>query len=297
MGLRIASGASFLRAIQTARSVELTASLLTRGKHGVVAALEAGAQRGARVRVRLEYDPYDPGGSGGRERANAALVTELAAHDIDAALVKSEPAAPLHLKAAIADGRLFLDDRNWLADGRDAIVTTRDSVDVNAVRAAMRGDRGEPAHVAVRKREALALEADTIARAAGAGIAAQSESFGRGVVARALWERACAGESVRLLVSSRDIQTEGETRILASLSAAGAQVRVENGGHNEKLCVAGDRAWLGSANATAGFPDTIDWGAQTRAASVVKTLRARFERNWQAARPYRKMPLPPLSFS
>jgi phosphatidylserine/phosphatidylglycerophosphate/cardiolipin synthase-like enzyme len=286
MGVRIASGASFLRAIKTARSIELTASLLTRGKGGVVAALEAAAQRGARVRVRLESDPYDPEGSGGRERANAAIVSELRVYGIDAALVKSAPGAPLHLKAAIADGRLFLDDRNWPADGRDVIAATRDSADVIAVRAAMRGDRAEPAHIAVRKREALAMEADTIARAEGGEIDVQSESFGCGVIARALLERAKAGEPVRLLVSSRDIQGAREARLLASLRAAGAQVRVASGGHDQKLCVAGDRAWLGSANATAGFPDTIDWGARTRAPSAVKALRARFERTWQAARPY-----------
>lgn len=226
------------------------------------------------------------------ERANAAAVTELQRNGIDAALVQSEPAAPLHLKAAIVDGRLFLDDRNWLADGRDAIASTRDCADVIAVRKAMRGNRGKPAQVAVRKREALAMEADMIARAGGGGIAAQSESFGSGVVARALLEATRAGEPVRLLVSSRDVHGAREARVLASLSVAGAQVRVVSEGYSEKLCVAGDCAWVGSANATAGFPDTIDWGARTRAPSAVNTLRARFERNWQAARPLRRMPLP-----
>jgi hypothetical protein len=73
---------------------------------------------------------------------------------------------------------------------------------------------------------------------------------------------------------------------LAQLSAAGAEVRVESGRHDEKLCVAGNRAWIGSANATTGFPDTVDWGVRTHAASAVDRLRATFERNWRAAKPY-----------
>lgn len=272
MGLRIISGTSFLRAIKRARTLELTASLLERGNGAVFTALEAAAQRGARVRVRLEADPYDPRGSGGKARANAAAVTELRACGVDAALVASGPAAPLHLKAAIVDGRLFLDDRNWLADGRDVIAAI--------------GGVADAAHIAVRKGEATAMEADVIARAGRGAIAAESESFGSGVVARALVERAKAGAAVRLLISSSDFRGAPEARVLARLCASGAQVRVESGGSSGKLCVAGACAWVGSANATAGFPDTIDWGARTRAASAVNTLRARFERNWQAARPY-----------
>jgi len=275
-----------LLALESARTVDLTASLLARGKKGVLAALETAAERGARVRVRLESEPYDPSGSGARARANASMVAEMREHGVDAGLAQGDPAAPLHLKAAIVDGRLFLDDRNWLADGRDTIVTTRDAGDAAAVRAAMRGERGKPAGIAIRKREALALEADTIRRSGSGEVAVESESFGSGVVADALLERAKAGEAVRLLVSSRDIHGEREARVLERLRAAGAQVRVESGGRDEKLCVAGERAWVGSANATTGFPDTVDWGARTGSASMVGVLRSTFERNWAAARPY-----------
>ena len=224
--------------------VDLTASLLARGEKGVLAALE---NRSRRARGAGSGAPWNQirttqAAPEAERGANASMVAEMHEHGIDAGLAQGEPAAPLHLKAAIVDGRLFLDDRNWLADGRDTIVTTRDVGDAAAVRAAMRGKRGKPAGIAVRKREALALEADTIRRAGSGGVAVESESFGSGVVADALLERAKAGEAVRLLVSSRDIHGEREAWVLERLGIAGAEVRVESGDRDEKLCVAGDCA-------------------------------------------------------
>jgi PLD-like domain len=281
----IVSGKVFLDALGRARSVELTSSFLPQGKLGVVAALERAAERGAHVRVHLEPEPYDPGGLGARARANEAMIAELRAHGVDAALAVEMPNAPLHLKAAVVDGRAFLDDRNWLADGRDTIVFVHGAHETAAVRAAIRGGYAADDHVAVRKREALALEADTIDCAVH-GISVESESFGSGVVARALLARACAGESVRLLVSSRDVRSMREVTVLSRLEVEGVKVRVEGGGDNEKFCIAGDRVWVGSANATGGFPDTVDWGVRTRAKDVVHTLRAVFERHWNHAKAF-----------
>jgi phosphatidylserine/phosphatidylglycerophosphate/cardiolipin synthase-like enzyme len=280
----LVSGRFFLDALGRARSVELTSSFLPQGKAGVMAALERAAERGADVRVHLEPEPYDSGGAG-RAAANEAMVAELRAHGVDAGLAVEMPNAPLHLKAAVVDGRAFLDDRNWLADGRDTIVFVRGAHETAAVCAAMCGGYIADDHVAVRKREALALEADMIDRATH-GVVVESESFGSGVIARALLACARAGESVRLLVSVRDVRSAREVAVLSRLEAEGVRVRVEGAGDNEKFCISGDRVWVGSANATGGFPDTVDWGVRTRARGLVHALRVVFERNWSHAKAF-----------
>jgi hypothetical protein len=288
MAVRLTSNEAFLRVLDRAASVELVASLLPHARHGVIPALERAAERGACVEVRLEAEPYDPGGRRGAARANRAMVAELRAHGVDARTVSSAPDAPLHIKAAIVDGRLFLDDRNWVLAGGDTIVATNDAADIAAVRAAMHGHAPHTdVGVAVRKGEALALEADIILRSPPkAEIAVESESFGVGVIASALLRRARDGERVRLLVSARDMRGTRERDAAARLVAAGVCVRTESGVLNEKLCVAGDRAWIGSANATNGLPNTIDWGMRTRAKSVVRELRGTFEKNWCRAKPF-----------
>lgn len=56
---------------------------------------------------------------------------------------------------------------------------------------------------------------------------------------------------------------------------------------SEKLAAAGDRAWLGSANASCAFGiyDMIDWGLTTNDAAIARTARARLEATWRTARP------------
>jgi hypothetical protein len=57
---------------------------------------------------------------------------------------------------------------------------------------------------------------------------------------------------------------------------------------DEKLAIAGDDAWAGSANATyarGAAGAQRDWGMATREPEVRRGLRAAFERNWHAARP------------
>jgi hypothetical protein len=72
-----------------------------------------------------------------------------------------------------------------------------------------------------------------------------------------------------------------EAGAIRRLREAGVDVRVSAG--TEKLCVAGERGWVGSANATyAGFP-MRDWGLQTRDPTLLAALEARFESNWAMA--------------
>jgi hypothetical protein len=223
------------------------------------------------------------------------------------------------MKAVIADGKLFLDDRNWPADGHDTILTTTDPADLAAVRSALdslastRGSTstagstssggsasvgglgsGGPAAsgvsanagvLATVKGLALELEVETIAAAATdsvEGVDCESESCGAGRVCAALRGRAEAGEHVRLLVAAHKV-CASEARTLRDLQAAGVEVRL--GQRGEKLAIAGDRAWVGSANATSASPATLDWGYATGEPGLVDPLRARFEEDWSAGRP------------
>jgi hypothetical protein len=77
-------------------------------------------------------------------------------------------------------------------------------------------------------------------------------------------------------------------RSLDRLERAGVEIRL--GCAAEKLCIAGDAGWLGSANASAGRPETLDWGFRTRAPALVADLAQRFERRWQTARPFAHRP-------
>jgi phosphatidylserine/phosphatidylglycerophosphate/cardiolipin synthase-like enzyme len=277
----LASAGEVLAALGKAQDVAFTAYTLRPGRFS--AGLEAAAARGAHVRVVLEAHPYD-GGTGELAGANAAMVQELRAHGVDAALHDAGKAS-LHMKAALIDGVAFLDDRNWPDDGRDTVIRTADRDDVAAVRGAIVGKPGSDAHLWTQKDEATRAEAATIRSAPGHQIAFESESFGFGPVYGALRARAKAGDRVRVLVQSLDLA--GSPRAAAALhklAAAGAEVRAGNS--DEKIVVAGDRAWVGSANASAGRPQTIDWGMRTKIPALVKALGTRYEENWQQGRPF-----------
>jgi hypothetical protein len=210
------------------------------------------------------------------------------------------------MKAVIADGKLFLDDRNWPADGRDTILTTTDPADLAAVRSALEslaspggsvsaGGAADAGVLATIKGRALDLEVATIAAAATDGVDGvdcESESFGAGRVSAELLRLAEAGEHVRLLVAARRV-CASEARTLCDLQAAGVEVRL--GQRGEKLAIAGGQAWVGSANATSASPATLDWGYATAEPGIVAPLRARFEEEWSAGRPLDVLSAPPPS--
>ena len=248
----------------------------------MVRALEGAARRGARVSVRLEGQPYADA-RGEMARGNRAVAKELRGFGASVTLAGAR-AEPVHMKAVLVDGIAYLDDRNFPSGGRDTIVATSDVQDVALVKAALDGNSGADGHLATEKAEALEFEATAIRDGPGDRVDVESEGFGFSPVSKALRERALGGAHVRLLVAAQELRHPGteERRALAQLLDAGVTVRV--GTTNEKLCVAGDRGWVGSANAT--FPEPIlDWGMDVRSASVVDVLRTAFERNWDEARP------------
>jgi phosphatidylserine/phosphatidylglycerophosphate/cardiolipin synthase-like enzyme len=279
----MSSATDVLAALGNAGDVCVLAYTLRRGP--VLDALEAAAHRGAHVRVRLEGRPYDDK-SGGLERWNARIVSELRRAGADAQLAGHDD-APVHAKAIVADAALFLDDRNWGA--KDFIVRDDDAADANDVIAAT---TGAPVGAlrdsfAMQKRGALHSEGQLLRGAlAGDDTIAESESFGCCNAAYdALDALGRAGAAPRLLVAARDLRRNHRERsALERLRADGVRVRVCQ--DSEKFALAGNRAWIGSANATAPFatPDTIDWGLRTDDPTIVASARERVEEQWKRAK-------------
>ena len=281
--LRLSSRGELLAALGRARRIDLSAYALSDGR--LVEALGAAARRGARVGVTLERAPYarEPVRAAAFRAQNEAVAERLRAGGVRVRLAHA-PGAPFHLKAAVVDAALYLDDRNWPARGPDTIVRTTSRPSVAAARAAIRGRTPAAAPLALRKDRALACEARAIERTRGDRIDCESESFSASPVFRALLSAARGGKHVRVLVAAREAGGAGgrrERTALRALHAAGAEVRVAPS--DEKMCVTSDCAWLGSANASGGEPHTVDWGTLTHRSALIAELSARFEATWRAA--------------
>ncbi len=214
------------------------------------------------------------------------MVDELVRDGADARLVDDDGTAPVHAKAALVDGRLYLDDVNFARDEESTIVRDDARPDARALRDAIAGRFDSPRRdFALRKSDALALEAGVLGAVHHrSDVVVESESVGSGnAVYSALERLGRAGCAPRLLVS-REALCAKERALLARLRTNGVCVRICTS--NEKFAVAGSRAWVGSANATSAFltPDQLDWGARTAKRAVVDELRAHFESRWRAAR-------------
>ncbi|MBV8148672.1 MAG: hypothetical protein JO092_06250 [Candidatus Eremiobacteraeota bacterium] len=260
--IQLSSTKDVVATLGRARTIDAQAYTL----HGdVLHGLEDAARRGAHVSVRLEGRPFK---NPKLAEENQRVVNALRAAGADAAL-----GHPLHAKAIEADGALYLDDQNW---GRQDLVLRDD----------------HPVDVVMRKSEALAQEASLLLAGNGVGAIVETESFGRyNPVSAALEKLARAGSAPRLLVSERDLRGNVKERAaLARLAGEGVAIRVcEN---SEKLALSGNRAWVGSANATVAFgeSDMTDWGLRTDDATIVNAVRSRIEAQWNSAKPFLTSP-------
>ncbi len=284
----LSSADEVVAALHTARNIALAAYTLRPGP--VERALIAAARRGAHVRVRLEGRPFNDA-QGQLLTENRHTVAALRAAGADARLVdeKAGSGAPLHAKAAVVDERVFLDDRNWADDGAETIVQDTFTADRDAAKDAVQDEGDSPERwFATRKHDALTLEARLLRGALkDEDVVVESESFGtaNGVYS-ALDALARSGARPRLLVSSRDlVENVRERKALDTLQRDGVQVRTIDS--DEKFALAGSRAWLGSANATAAFakPDQIDWGVRTDDGALIAHLRKTFEDRWSVSTP------------
>ncbi|PZR59487.1 MAG: hypothetical protein DLM50_01270 [Candidatus Meridianibacter frigidus] len=189
------------------------------------------------------------------------------------------------MKAAVVDGALYLDERNWPDDGADTIVKDSQPRDVAAALGVVANGAHEPAALATQKRTALRAETELLyeALAAHAPVSIPSQSFYFGPVYAAITKLRAANVSVRILVATRDA-TARELPALKRLRDRGVDMRVTQS--DEKMVFSGHASWISSANATAGLEDTIDWGLRSRDARFTQTLRQCFEENWTRARPF-----------
>lgn len=281
--IRTATTSEVACAIERGQTVLFSAYVLRPGQ--LLDALEAAARRGAHVTVRLEGRPY--AGSDENEAARLAAqnrdaVADLRAAGGDAAVVDAceGDGPPLHLKAAVCDGVAYVDDRNWPGDGADTILRDDFAGDVAAIDGALlHTPASPPKWFWTTKAQALAGETRLLYGAQHAhNVEVESESFGRDGAYGALKALAAAGVHCRLLVAQRDVNPKS-LQALEELERDGVQVRA--GDFDEKMAIVdGARAWTGSANATYGYQDQLDWGVRTDSPHVVQALEAHFNAHW-----------------
>jgi hypothetical protein len=261
--LQLSSFFDVLTAVERGRDISVRAYTLG-GR--LMGAIESAARSGAHVAVTLEVAPSasDPAQL---RRHNALAAAKLRACGADVSLEHG-----VHTKTVTVDGTVFLDGSNWRPG--DVI---------------LRGAAGDAAHVASLKSTALENESAMLERARcneNTGAIVQTETFDRyNVVAKALRKMAERGLSPRLLVDARALRHNvGESASLAKIAAEGVDVRICD--DTEKFAVAGNRAWLGSANASAAYPghDMTDWGVVTDDPAIVAAVRDRVEARWSSAR-------------
>lgn len=278
--IALSSTARMLTAVRSAHTITFSAYFLHPG--AVVSALAAAKERGAQVAVRVDAAPFQE--TPGMKAATLRALTELRAAGVDARAIKPDARGRgLHLKAAVLDGVAYLDDCNW--NTADTVVRDENPAHVRAIRRAMSGQAPDRVgSLVLDKAAALRDEASVLSRAKRV-VDVETESVGVSCVSGELRRLATAGVHCRLLVSDQCARDSIEQKRIASLEAAGVQVRAVRA--NEKLAVCGDRGWVGSADATCAYrsDDYIDWGISTRDPKIVRALRAGFNARWRAAKP------------
>ena len=239
-------------------------------------ALVAAARRGAAVSVTMQDVPYRDDGS--RAASTLASADALRAAGANVTLLP-RTSAPFHLKAVVCDGVAYLDDRNWSRDGREMVLEDSDPADVALVREALGGRGGTNANLATRKDAALAREVALIDRARDVPVTVETETLGPSALSAALRRHARRGAATTLVIGRTAADDPRERALLRSLRHDG--VTIDRGGVNEKLALAGDTAWIGSANGTAAFPATpqVDWGMVTQDPALVGAVRTALTRD------------------
>jgi len=268
-------------AIGVGRSIALSAYTLHAGSD-IVSALEHAAQNGAEVHVRLGKAVSDSHGD--IDQKNAAVIDELTRHRV----IVTQTDSLEHLKAAVVDGKAYFDDRNWTANGSETVIVDSRRADVKAVKAALRdGDASfHSRDLALGKVGATRLEQDLISSTKRSTLEVQTETVTTAsAVEDELLLAARRHERVRLIVSDDGRKDPGERAALRQLARNGVEIRIGDGYSgtgNEKFCVAGERAWLGSANASwAGKGHgSLDWGLRTNSRAIADALHHQFRDHW-----------------
>lgn len=183
---------------------------------------------------------------------------------------------PLHLKAAIIDNgrQVFVSDENWSRGGLILQIPSQYAI---ALARAMIGDAHDDDDLTTTKASSLRAEAQLIDDAR-TDVALESESFGSGnPVYDALEHALQRGVQVSVLVASREYEESAPERdALAILAASGARVRTSP--RTDKLLLTDHATWIGSANASGGVPEQVDWGyTATNNASLRAVIATRIQ--------------------
>lgn len=272
----LVSARTVLGDITHAKVITLAAFSLQRNA-AIVRTLESASDRGARVSVVLAR------GFGFYSRQNAETMRDLAMHGVRVHIAGVSQHST-HIKAVVLDGRLYLSDRNWTWRSTDAIVIS-DSLpgDRVLVERSLSGQSGANDHLWTRKADALWAEANVLAVAHSHVIRVSSESFGGGTAVYArLVQRKKAGDEVRLLIAGSEyVRSQAEQRAVSGLLMLGVQIRLSSS--NEKMAIDGTSVWMGSANATAGLRNQLDFGMVVSSNSIATRLREQFDHEWKNA--------------
>lgn len=278
MALSLSSASLVYECIAGAKDVAFGTYVLRPDGPALHALLDA-AHNGAHVVVTLQRDPYNIE-NGKAFNADSARALRRAGARVRL-LELAETA--FHLKAATCDGVAYFDDRNWTAAGREIVIADNKPRDAAQVRAALTGrsassDRTAALRrdVALRKDDALARETSLIRRAGDAPVIVESEYVAASPLADALCDHAERGARTILILAGWRHHPRGEFALLQRLTRAGVDVRET--GNNEKLALVGNRAWIGSANATGAYDERTarqaDWGVVTSVKTLVNAVRA-----------------------
>lgn len=183
---------------------------------------------------------------------------------------------PLHLKAAIIDSgsEVFVSDENWSRGGLIVQIPSQYAI---ALARAMIGDAHDDGDLTTTKASSLRAEAHVIDDAR-TDVALESESFGSDNPVYDALERALQrGVQVSVVVASREYEESAPERdALAILTRSGARVRTTP--RTDKLLLTDHATWIGSANASSGVPEQVDWGyTATNNASLRAVIATRIQ--------------------
>jgi hypothetical protein len=258
-GVDVSSRDALLDELQHARMVEAASYLLPPAMTDAIAAV---CRRGGSSAVVLASPDYD------REIAdeNAQTVRDLKSSGCNAETVTR----PWHIKAVVIDGHdAYLSDTNFSRDG--FILRVTDTSMIALLRQTIGGQPGATNNFATLKGAALNDETALIGQSRGA-LCISTESFGRSNVADAI---AAYDGTVDLVVAEREAShSDSEMQLLRDLQTNG-RVRVRLLNADEKIAAGTDLAYLGSSNATAGYPEQADWGLLTDDPALVRFAQAR----------------------
>jgi len=265
------------------RGSQISVSAYTLGNGPILRAIVGAAANGARVNVVLDRYAF----TSDVRTQNRKLKAYLEGKRVGVTWSRSAS----HIKAIVCDGNtLYLSDTNFSARNGMVIADT-DTAHIAAVEHSI--NTGTPSPyvdgLAIRKSDALLVEANVIH---GSGpLVVESESFGAGnPTYDALATAARARRAVRLIVAATEFnQSPGEQRAVGELVGLGVQVRISPYA-NEKIAVSDRASWLGSANATRGVSDQVEWGMVLTSSASMATLLAEFNANWANATPLNAAP-------